>query len=147
MRYPRLENPEASANAALHSSDSVESASFSFRARQDLLQAFEQIAAKGSASSKADFPSQDPAFGESQNAGMLERIQSALLTLYKQPGDQETAEKTWAQYPELRALIRKTEVYISRNREKLSDERADGVYRTNLKRSLNQFLRFSSRYI
>ena len=77
----------------------------------------------------------------------LQEIQSLLLSLQKKEAGASAAETVWARYPELRALIRKTEVYISRNSEKLSDERADGVYRKNLGKSLEQYLRFSSRYL
>ncbi|MCB1166123.1 MAG: hypothetical protein KDK33_08220, partial [Leptospiraceae bacterium] len=59
----------------------------------------------------------------------------------------KSAEELWRKYPDLRALIRKTEVYISRNKEKLSEERSDEVYSKNLKKSLISFLRFSSRYL
>ncbi|MEQ8349893.1 MAG: DUF115 domain-containing protein [Leptospiraceae bacterium] len=125
MNNLRMQNPLAE----IHSSEKLNAA-----IRHDLLDSFRNAQTPGKSFTETD-------------TGQLRTIQNLLLNLYNNQSGATESEDVWKKFPELRALIRKTEVYISRNAEKLSEERADGVYRKNLSKSLNQFLRFSSRYI
>ncbi|MCB1302828.1 MAG: DUF115 domain-containing protein [Leptospiraceae bacterium] len=78
----------------------------------------------------------------------LQQIYDQVAGLSANSGNSRArAEQLWQEYPDLRALIRKTEVYISRNQEKLSEDRSNDVYERNLKKTLREFLQFASRYI
>lgn len=79
-------------------------------------------------------------------AAELKRILDSLERLHNSP-NKDAAENVWNAFPDLKALIRRTEVYISRNREKLSEERGADVYSRNLAKNLREFLRFSRRYV
>tara|TARA_B100001939_G_scaffold259339_1_gene226305 strand:+ start:27759 stop:30047 length:2289 start_codon:yes stop_codon:yes gene_type:complete len=141
MQNLRIENPDAlpemAKNPAMTATDSTSAANASrvtngtnAELRTELLEAFKDARKR-----------------DESNTPLLQSIYQSLLDLLYGEATATEAEVVWQRYPELRALIRRTEVYISRNQEKLSEERASSVYRTNLKKSLTQFLRFINRYI
>ncbi|MCB1171807.1 MAG: DUF115 domain-containing protein, partial [Leptospiraceae bacterium] len=114
MQNIRMKNPDFTPFAT--------DSSFNNQARKELLEPFRN-------------PESDPAQNSVRLPKFVRSIYASVLSLYKEPEHQrKSAEELWRKYPDLRALIRKTEVYISRNKEKLSEERSDEVYSKNLKK-------------